>query len=149
MIFMQLKKEDKKENRMQKRVGLWIDHREAVVITLDEPGVSVQRILSEVEKNPQRAVNAEDFGPFESQRVKADDRRQKALSSYLQSYYDTVIDSLKDADAILIFGPGEAKIEVKQRLEDRKMDSRIVGFETADSMTEPQMVAKTKSYFAT
>ena len=49
-----------------------------------------------------------------------------------------------DAETILIFGPGEAKGELKKRMERDKIGIRIVAMETADKMTEPQIVAKVK-----
>jgi hypothetical protein len=47
----------------------------------------------------------------------------------------------------LIFGPGEAKGELKERLEQHKLGSRIAAIETADKMTNPQISAKVRTYF--
>ena len=132
---------------MNKKVGLWIDHRQAIVVTLNDTGESTHHILSEVEKHAERSSTAEDSGAFEALKVKADDTRQKAFSGHLNTYYDAVIATVADAEGILIFGPGEAKSELKRRLEEKKLASRIVGVEAADQMTEPQIVSKAKKYF--
>jgi hypothetical protein len=63
---------------------------------------------------------------------------------HLANYYDEVIVCIGDAETILIFGPGEAKVELKKRMERDKIGIRIVTMETADKMTEPQIVAKVK-----
>jgi hypothetical protein len=63
---------------------------------------------------------------------------------HLANYYDEVIACIGDAETILIFGPGEAKGELKKRMERDKIGIRIVAMETADKMTEPQIVAKVK-----
>ena len=55
---------------------------------------------------------------------------------------------IRDADSILIFGPGEAKGELRKAIEESKdMERRIVGVESADKMTQPQINAKVRDYF--
>jgi hypothetical protein len=54
---------------------------------------------------------------------------------------------LRQAESILIFGPGEAKGELKQRLVKGKMGARIAGVEAADKMTSRQIVAKVRQHF--
>ena len=58
---------------------------------------------------------------------------------HLANYYDEVIACIGDAETILIFGPGEAKRELKRRMDRDKIGRRIVAMETADKMTEPQI----------
>jgi hypothetical protein len=48
----------------------------------------------------------------------------------------------------LIFGPGEAKGELTKRLERIDLSGRIVSVETVDKMTERQIAAKVRRYFA-
>jgi hypothetical protein len=80
--------------------------------------------------------------------VPADDSRQRALTGHLNQYYDAVIAGIRGAEAILIFGPGEAKGELKKRLEKDKLGGKIVGVETADKMTDHQIAAKVREHFA-
>jgi hypothetical protein len=47
----------------------------------------------------------------------------------------------------LIFGPGEAKVELKKRLEKVKLHGNIVGMETVDTMTDNQIVSKVRQHF--
>jgi len=58
-----------------------------------------------------------------------------------------VISNIRDAGSILIFGPGEAKDEFKKRLEKDNLGDRIVGIETAEKMTDPQIAAKVARHF--
>jgi len=51
------------------------------------------------------------------------------------------------AGAILIFGPGEAKGELKKRFENGQAGLRLVTTETTDKMTEPQIVASVRHHF--
>jgi hypothetical protein len=80
--------------------------------------------------------------------VPADDRRQRTFTGHLNVYYDAVIACLDDAESILIFGPGEAKGELKKRLKGSDLGGRIAGVETVDKMTDRQIAAKVRRHFA-
>ena len=53
-----------------------------------------------------------------------------------------------EAESILIFGPGEAKGELKKRLERNNLGGRIAGVETVDKMTDRQIAARVQQHFA-
>jgi hypothetical protein len=78
----------------------------------------------------------------------ADDSQQKTFTGHLNSYYDAVIASIGDAESILIFGPGEAKGELKKRLQRKNLGGRIEVLETVDKMTDRQIAAKVHQHFA-
>jgi hypothetical protein len=132
---------------MKTTVGLWIDHRKAVIVAVTDEGEEIKLIISKVEKQPGRPDGIRSKTPYESQLVRADDSRQRELTGHLNIYYDTVIACIRDAESILIFGPGEAKGELKKRLERSKLGGRIVGIETIDKMTDRQIAAKVRRYF--
>jgi hypothetical protein len=54
---------------------------------------------------------------------------------------------MREADSLLILGPGEAKGERTKRLERHHFSGRIVGSETVDKMTPRQIAAKVRQYF--
>ena len=76
-----------------------------------------------------------------------DDQRDRQFAAHLEKYYDEVISHILDADSILIFGPGEAKGELEKRLVTKGLGEHIVGVETTDKMTEPQIAAKVRQHF--
>jgi hypothetical protein len=132
---------------MKGKVGLWIDHRKAVIVFFAGEEEEMKLVRSNVEKQTQRAAGSRSGGPFESQAVPSDDRQQRAFTGHLNTYYDEVISCIRDAESILIFGPGEAKGEIKKHLEREGLSGRIVGIETIDKMTDPQIAAKVRQYF--
>jgi hypothetical protein len=132
---------------MTKKAGIWIDHRRAVIVAVGAGGEHTTHILSNVEKHQERSGDSPLKGPYEARQVPRDDRRQMALTGDLNAYYDTVIEAVRDAAAMLIFGPGEATSEFKRRLEKDKLGARIAAVETADKMTDPQIAAKVREYF--
>jgi hypothetical protein len=58
-----------------------------------------------------------------------------------------VISCIRGAESVLIFGPGEAKGELKKHLEHEGLGERIVGIETVDKMTDPHIAAKVRQHF--
>ncbi len=132
---------------MSTQVGLWIDHRKAIVVSITEDGEEVKEITSDVEKQPRRSGDSPLKGTYESVQVPADDSLQRSLTGSLNIYYDKVIASIGSAKSILIFGPSTAKNELKERLKKNNLDSRIVGIETVDKMTDHQIAAKTRQNF--
>jgi len=126
--------------------GLWVDHREALIVVLSKTGEETKRIQSNVQKQLRR-TGEPSTGRFEYQEVPADDSRQRAYSGYLVRYYDEIVAYLRDAGAVLILGPGEAKGELKKRFEKEKTGAHIVTMETTDKMTKPQIVAYVRHHF--
>ena len=131
---------------MKMAVGVWIDHRRAVIAAVSEKGKRTQVIESKVDKQPGRTAGVRATSPYEPYKVPADDNRERAFMGHLQVYYDEVIDAIRDAESILIFGPGEAKVELKKRLEKDRLGGRIVAVETVDKMTDGQIAAKVREY---
>jgi stalled ribosome rescue protein Dom34 len=126
--------------------GLWVDHREAMIVVLSKTGQETKCIQSNLQRQLRR-TGEPSTGRFEYQEVPADDSRQRAYSGYLARYYDEIVAYLRDAGAVLIFGPGEAKGELKKRFEKECPGAHIVTMETTDKMTEPQIVAHVRHHF--
>ncbi|MGD0036832.1 MAG: hypothetical protein ABSC53_06025 [Bacteroidota bacterium] len=124
---------------MEKKVGLWIDHKKAVIFSLADEGAEIKRISSELKNNVRFSGGV--------QKESAEKHRDKRLSGHLINYYNEVVNYICDAESILIFGPGEAKDELKKRLESRKLYQKVVGFEIADKMTDNEIVAKVRQCF--
>lgn len=135
------------EIELNNKAGIWLDHREAVIVVLGE-NQHTERVLSKVEKHPERAGDSPLKGPYESRAVPADDKRQRALTGELNRYYDAVIVAVAAAGPLFIFGPGEAKGELKKRLEAKGLGSRVAALESADKMTDPQIVQNVRRFFS-
>jgi hypothetical protein len=136
--------EKRKQKFMKKVTGLWIDHRKAVIVVITDDGEETRLIISKVEKQLRRSGESPMKGSYEAQHVPASDSRQKTFMGHLNIYYDAVIACVRDADSILIFGPGEAKGELKHRLEKNNLGGRIIGVESADKMTDHQIALKVR-----
>ncbi len=132
---------------MNKVVGLWIDHRKTVLVSI-ENGVEVtQEIQSDMEKHVRFSSGTHSNTPNDNQGSTAEDMRDRQFDDHLGKYYAGIIAMIRDADSILIFGPGEAKVEFKNRLIREGLEDRVKGIETADKMTDRQIAAKVRAYY--
>jgi hypothetical protein len=126
--------------------GLWIDHREAIIVVLSKTWEETKRFQSNAEAQLRRSGEPA-TGHFEHRAVPADDSRQREYNGHLARYYDEIVAYIHEAGAVLLFGPGEAKGELKKRFEKDKSGSHIVTVETTDKMSEAQIVAYVRHHF--
>jgi hypothetical protein len=125
---------------VKKQIGLWIDHRKAVIVTITDEGEETKQITSEMEKRVRFSSGASEDGSTE-------DVRDRQYGNHLNNYFDLVIACLRDAETIQIFGPGEAKGELEARLEKEGLKGRIIENESTDKMTDRQIAAKVRAHF--
>jgi hypothetical protein len=133
---------------MGRGVGVWIDHRKAVIASVTDAGEELGLVISKAERQLRRTGDSPLKGRSEPQKELMSDARQRKYTGHLNLYYDAVIAALGDARGILIFGPGEAKGELKKRLVRAKLGARVLRVETADKMTERQLAKEVRAYFA-
>ncbi len=132
---------------MKKEVGLWIDHRKAVIISIENEVVGTREIQSNMEKHVRFSSDSSSKASNTSKGSTAEDMRDRQFGDHLGKYYEGVISFIRDADSILLFGPGEAKVELENRLKNENLGGHIVGVETEDKMTNHQIAAKVRDHF--
>lgn len=123
---------------MKSAVGLWIDHKKAVIVLLTGETEEIKQISAELNKPNNHSGST----------MRADDLEQRELTQHLNKYYDEVITALQKAEAVLLMGPGEAKGELKKRLEKNHVNGREIELETVDKLTDRQIVAKVRERFS-
>jgi len=124
---------------MNQNVGIWIDHKSAVIVSASASHVTTTTLESDVEAHP-RYSGRQDGG--------GEKKYEERHGQQLDRYYDDVIRQIGAPDALLIFGPGEAKVELKERLSrTNALSGCTVALETTDKLTDPQIVAKVKAHF--
>jgi hypothetical protein len=131
---------------MKRVAGLWIDHKKAVIVVATDKGDEIKVIVSNIDKQLGRSQGVRSTTSYESQLVPADDSRERRRTGQLDMYYDSVIACLQGAEQVLLFGPGEAKGELKKRIARNKSGIRIVGMEPSDKMTDRQVAAKVRNH---
>ena len=132
---------------MTRNIGLWIDHKRAVLVTLSEQGENLQLLESGVGKHPRYHGATHPKSTYSAQYQQGDDQLDRQFMERLNKFYNALIAHIRGADALFIFGPGEAKLELEKRLNHGKVQVRIAGIEAADKMTDRQIAARVRGYF--
>ena len=133
---------------MNDKVGIWIDHRKAVIVSASGDRVTTNTVESHVEPHSRYSGRAGFPAPEGRQDEGGEKKYEERYRLHLDRYYDEVIGHLGHPGALLIFGPGEAKLQLKERLSHFKgLSESLVGIETTDKLTEPQIVAKVKEHY--
>ena len=113
---------------------VWIDHLEAHVIHFSADASDTD-IIKTKSKHPHLHHHA---GTLGSGNVISDD-----------NYLHEVAKNISDAREVLIVGHGSAKMQLIKHIHehDPKVAEKIVGVETVDHPTDPQLLAFAKKYF--
>jgi hypothetical protein len=132
---------------MIKNIGLWIDHKKAILVIQSEAGEEIQTIESGVERHVSFRGASRPKSPYSAQYQQGDDQLDNKFAEQLNKFYSKIITRLRSARTVLIFGPGEAKSELKKRVDREKVKVKIASVETADKMTNRQIATKVRRYF--
>lgn len=122
---------------MKRDVAVWIDHKEAIIAAIAGETQNTSRLASRVER-----------GGAEGSESGSEDHRDRRFTNHLRTYYDAVISHIRDANSILLLGPGEAKHELEKRLRGEGLGDHIIGVETTDKLTDHQVAAKAREQFS-
>jgi len=120
-----------------KTVGLWIDLQKAVIVSATEQVVDIEFVSSHIDSRRWQLDVWELPAAI----------RERMSDDHLGRFYKNVSGCVLDARSIIIFGPGEAKSELRRRLATDNYTGKIVGFESAGRMTDSQIVNKVQCQF--
>ncbi|HVC92155.1 MAG TPA: hypothetical protein VND64_00615 [Pirellulales bacterium] len=132
---------------MANKAGVWIDHKKAVVILISDQGEETKRLKSNVPRPARSGGGPRVKGSYTRNDFVAEDKLERKATGHLNEFYDAVIASLGEPEAILILGPGEAKGELKKRIKNKKLRGFVAELETDDKMTDRQIAAKVREHF--
>jgi hypothetical protein len=134
--------------KMAKNVGIWIDWRKAVIVSIDGNQEEVLCIdhegaSAESKRNARKTVNP---SPPVSKRIPA--RAEPLPTPERLEFFGRLIPFIKDANYVLLFGPGDAKRELRKEIVKRpELGIRLAGIQPADEMTPEQVAIKVRRYF--
>ena len=115
-----------------KHAIVFIDHQEARVFRIQPAATDVFHPHHHIPRHPR--------GGEEARTNPADAKH----------FFQDVAAALADAAEILVVGPGSAKLELVKYIDEheRAIKARIVGVETVDHPTDPQILAFARKRFA-
>lgn len=130
------------------QIGIWIDHKEAVLVAIGGEKTTVARIKSNAESHFRPSGGRKMGGTSVAQSVSKEQTADERRKHQLHDFYQMVIKKIQKADTVFIFGPAEAKLELVREIESIKgRHAAIAAVETTDRLTENEIVAKVKAFF--
>ena len=131
-----------------KNLGVWIDKEKALIVTLENKTEKFITIKSEVENyHPSGGFGLGYKGS--PQDAMAENKYMEREKNQLKSYFKNLVNEIKDADAIVIFGPAQTGEKFRKELDEQYKDvsAKVKGLQKADSMTDNQIIAWVKDFF--
>lgn len=132
-----------------KNVGVWIDQKEANIITLvNDEAIKTKTIYSDVETRIRIEGEKKQFGRFGDQYLVDEKGKRNRIEQYTTRYLNRVIDEIKSADQIMLFGPAQTKKRLeKMMFEDQILIQKLKETRVSDKMSDNQKIAYVKEYF--
>ena len=125
---------------MDKRVGLWLDRKKAVIVSIANSVEGRRIITTDMEHYVLYSTTVPGDGTPENVR----DRR---FWNHLGEYYAKIVEHIRDATEIQIFGPEVAKYELVRHLESEGLAGNVVSMEDVDKLTDLQIAIKVQKRF--
>jgi stalled ribosome rescue protein Dom34 len=115
------------------KLGIWIDHKQAVVVSVTRDHSAVTRLRSSLRRHG-RYHGAQDGGGEQ----KYEARHEQGVAHFV----DAVARHVERGDEVLILGPGEIKSALAHRIRQIKsLKAVVTRTSAADKLTERQIVA--------
>ena len=129
-----------------KKVGIWIDHRRAVIVTIDHGKENILIMESDVDGKTKPSGRAGAGHPGATQAPVNEHRLEEKYRLHVVHFYKDVIKAIGKPDQLLVMGPAQAKREFADEWEKvGDLRNVPVKIETADKMTDPQVAAKVRA----
>lgn len=126
--------------------GIWLDHAHAFVVKTNKLGDSMEivKIDSSVPPHHHDGIDGGEHHTIVNQHKAGEIRKNE-----MRKFCKEIIEHLQNPDEIIVFGPGTAKNELKNHIEDNKsLASKLRKIETTDKMlTESDLKEEVKLLF--
>lgn len=125
-----------KHNSKKKYAGIWLDNQQAKIISNSGENDNNDYVVQE------KIKAKENHGGGSEHTI------NNARQSDNIKYFKSISAHLLDYDEILIFGPGKSQEQLHNFLEqDAQFGNKKISVDSADQLTDPQMIAKVRDFF--
>lgn len=131
----------------RKHKGVWLDFRVAHIVTVADGESSLLSLASEMEDfNPKGGYGGSTpYGPQDSISESKYLERRKQQS---KKYFADILQHLRDADSVIILGPGEARVGLSKAIKaENELNVKLKGVFAEDSMTDNQIMARVRDFY--
>ena len=131
-----------------RKIGVWIDQKEANIITLERGGDYSKTIYSDIETRIRIEGEKKQFGRFGDQYLVDEKGKENRVKEYTQKYLHRVLKELSKADEILLFGPAQTKFKLEKLISEiPEMVIKLIDIKTSENMTHNQKSAYVRDYY--
>ena len=127
--------------------GVWIDHHKAVVVLLTDEGQEMLQIRSDHGVSARSPAGLRAKNSYTPNDFAAEGKRERKVMIHLNEYYDEVIACVRNAQAIFILGPGDAKGEFRSRIATQKLRGHVAEMKTVAKLTDEQITEYVRQHF--
>lgn len=130
-----------------KKIGIWIDKREAKIIAPENDSVSViysnLEELNDVDGSETRIKD----GPQEMEQER---KYHKSEELQFEKFFDRIVEFIVDAESIVILGPAQTGLKLKKELAEKhpSLYKKVVGVKKTNQMTDKHLIAWVKNYYS-
>lgn len=128
--------------------GVWIDTRKAYIVALTDETVNSYVVESEIEEQERYPGEGKSFGRFGDQYLNDEATKDNRHEHQVHDFTQKVMDELRDAISIVVFGPSGMKTELEKAIKsDHTMAGKLKKTVTTDNMTDNQKVAWVREFY--
>lgn len=125
-----------KQHKSKTYAGVWLDTQQAMIISKNDD--NEQGDFAILEKVKAKAAHGSG----------SEHTINNAKHADTIKYFKSVSSLLLDYDEILVFGPGKSQEQFQNILkEDVQFKSKKISIDSAEHLTDPQMIAKVRDFF--
>lgn len=131
-----------------RKIGIWIDQKEANLITLNKNVIHSKTIYSDIETRIRIDGEKKQFGRFGDQYLVDEKGKDNRVKEYTHKYLLRILRELSKADEILLFGPAQMKLKLEKLiLEVPELALKLKETKTSENMTHNQKLAYVKDFY--
>lgn len=131
-----------------RKLGIWIDQKEANLITLTKKSVQSKIIYSEIETRIREEGEKKQFGRFGDQYMVDEKGKENRIKEYTNKFLQKIVKELAGADEILLFGPAQMKFKLEKIITDTPdLALKLKATNTSGNMTHNQKLAYVRDFF--
>jgi hypothetical protein len=133
---------------MEKNVGIWLDNEKAYIITLNDGNENVEKIESKIETRVRIEGEKKSYSRLGGMFINPQKKKTKRKNHQLKEYFNLILRKTRGASSIYIFGPADAKNNLKKVVQQEKsLTHKLKQVDPSDKLTQNQMIARVKEVF--
>lgn len=132
---------------MKIKTGVWLDSKQAYLITITNDEKDVQEIESGIETREREDGESKSYGRFGKQYIDPEKHHEHKVEHQSKHFVREIIDLIKERPSFVVFGPAHMKHELEKEIHKQHLSERLLDVVTSDIMTQNQMAAWVKDFY--